>query len=419
MDRTESGRSNTVNIDNVTLNDLHDNPRIQNQASTLMGQFVNPLMDSSESQGVQGSNASHREGPCTSPLNTVPKSDKVRRRVVVDLSSDGGSGVNKWIPKDSYLGQNGKLQYPSVDDLVEIVKVKGKGCLLFKRDLKRAYRQIPVDPGDINLFGYKWQHHLFVDRVLAMGLRSAAYICQRVINAVAYIAKSENVDVVNYLDDFGGCDKPQVADTAFRKLGDVIQKCGLEEAWDKACAPTTNMIFLGSQFNTGDHTLTIDAERLREIHDLTASWLEQTHTTLREAQSLLGKLNFVASCVRPGRIFLGRLIGWIKTLPESGSHDIIRSAKLDIQWWNIFLSLYNGTSMMALEEWSHPDAVLATDACLHGCGTWFDGQYFHRAFPKCVQERQYSISVLELLTITKKAEKALQEVFMNSSGESS
>ena len=29
-----------------------------------------------------------------------------------------------------------------------VIKTKGKGCLLFKRDLKRAYRQICVDPKD-------------------------------------------------------------------------------------------------------------------------------------------------------------------------------------------------------------------------------------------------------------------------------
>ena len=31
------------------------------------------------------------------------------------------------------------------------MKLKGNGCLLFKKDLKRAYRQISLDPKDYNL----------------------------------------------------------------------------------------------------------------------------------------------------------------------------------------------------------------------------------------------------------------------------
>ena len=45
---------------------------------------------------------------------------------------------------------------------------------MFKRDLKRAYRQIPVDPGDIHVLGYKWDNKLYFDTALPMGLKSAA-----------------------------------------------------------------------------------------------------------------------------------------------------------------------------------------------------------------------------------------------------
>jgi hypothetical protein len=41
-------------------------------------------------------------------------------------------------------------------------------------DLRRAYRQLVIDPGDIHLMGYKWKGHIYFDRVLTMGLRSAA-----------------------------------------------------------------------------------------------------------------------------------------------------------------------------------------------------------------------------------------------------
>ena len=77
------------------------------------------------------------------------------------------------------MGAYFKLEYPKVDDLVDLIRLKGKGCALFKCDLKRAYRQILVCPGDYNLLGYMWRCFMYVDRVLPMGLRSAALICQR------------------------------------------------------------------------------------------------------------------------------------------------------------------------------------------------------------------------------------------------
>jgi hypothetical protein len=57
-----------------------------------------------------------------------------------------------------------ELSYPNVDDLVGIIKDKGPRCMLFKKDLKRAYRQIPVCPGDIHFIGFSWENCLFVDK---------------------------------------------------------------------------------------------------------------------------------------------------------------------------------------------------------------------------------------------------------------
>ena len=61
------------------------------------------------------------------------------------------------------------------------------------------------------LVGYKWNEHLYFDRVLSMGLTSAAHICQRVTNAVSYMYRLLGFDIVNYLDDFAGVESPSSA----------------------------------------------------------------------------------------------------------------------------------------------------------------------------------------------------------------
>jgi hypothetical protein len=37
--------------------------------------------------------------------------------------------------------------------------------MIFKRELKRAYRQLAVDPADIHLLGYKWRGHVYFDNL--------------------------------------------------------------------------------------------------------------------------------------------------------------------------------------------------------------------------------------------------------------
>ena len=93
------------------------------------------------------------------PATSIPwilyLSDSDERRIIVDLSFPKGDSVNATIPKNSYLGEPFHLTFPTVDALIAMVKHKGQGCALFKRDLQWAYRQIPVEPGDIHHLGYK------------------------------------------------------------------------------------------------------------------------------------------------------------------------------------------------------------------------------------------------------------------------
>ena len=114
-----------------------------------------------------------------SPLNTAPKKGVADdRRVIMDLSWPKGRSVNDGIFKDHYLGNACLVHYPSLDDFLDLVVRLGPGCLVFKTDLSRAYRQLPVCPADIGLLGFSWRRYLFVDRVLPFGLRSSAMFCQ-------------------------------------------------------------------------------------------------------------------------------------------------------------------------------------------------------------------------------------------------
>ena len=101
------------------------------------------------------------QGFVLSPLNTVEKRDSEERRVIVDLSWPSGHSVNDGIPSDSYLGAPLSLRYPTIDDIVDAVITLGRGCYLYKRDLRKAYRQFPVDPKDYPFLGYTWNKQFY------------------------------------------------------------------------------------------------------------------------------------------------------------------------------------------------------------------------------------------------------------------
>ena len=129
------------------------------------------------------------------------KRDSEERRVIVDLSWPCGHSVNDGIPSNSYFGELLVLRYPAIaaiDCIVDAVVTLGRGCHLYKRDLRKAYRQFPVDPKDYPFLGYTLGHFCF-DTVLTMGLRSAAMACQRSTSAVAWIASQQDRLVFNYL----------------------------------------------------------------------------------------------------------------------------------------------------------------------------------------------------------------------------
>jgi hypothetical protein len=56
---------------------------------------------------------------------------------------------------------------------------------------------------------------------------------------------------------------------------------------------------------------------------------------------------------------------------------------------------------LSIDEWSHPDNILESDAFLGGCGGWFldRREYFHVVFPSHVLNQNININQLELLVV--------------------
>ncbi len=126
-----------------------------------------------------------------------------------------------------------------------------------------------------------------------------------------------------------------------RRWVSFLDVTNLGESVAKRCYPDTSLIFLGVLSNSQELTLTITKERLLELRILLSLWLDKQQATKKEVQMILGKLNFVASCVRQSRIFISRLLNFFRSIPVLGKVNITTSVKKDLLWWYHFLPIYS------------------------------------------------------------------------------
>ena len=126
-----------------------------------------------------------------------------------------------------------------------------------------------------------------------------------------FIYKRLSYEGINYLDDLGSAELQNKAWQAYHALGKLLDDLNIWEAKNKAMPPSTVMVFLGALCDLQKFSLQITADRLRELGKLLDEWLNKTQASLNEVQSLVGKLNFVCSTVRAGRVFMCRVLNFL------------------------------------------------------------------------------------------------------------
>lgn len=194
---------------------------------------------------------------------------------------------------------------------------------------------------------------------------------------------------------------PSTAIAGYNSLQTLLTNLGLTEKLSKACPPSTTQTVLGILIDTVSMTLSVTPERLNEIHELLKLWLTKKSATKRELQSLVGKLSFVTKCVRQSRIFLNRLLTLLRSVKSN--HHFVRLTqefRKDLFWWQEFVNVYNGVSLIPRITWSSPDAIFATDSCLTGCGGVNATSFFHSPYPQSILDLNLPIHCLELLAVT-------------------
>ena len=314
----------------------------------------------------------------TSRFGVIPKRHQPGNwRLILDLSFPQEASVNVGISKELT-----SLQYVTVDHAAKIIADFGPHTELAKIDIAHAYRNIPVHPQDRPLLGMQWGGQVYIDTVLPFGLSSAPKIFCAVSDTLEWILHQRGLTSgLHYIDDFltfGQAGSQECKDNLERLLA-TCKELGIPLKVSKIEGPSTIIIFLGIEFDTQRMEMRLPEEKKARLHSLIQSWLQRERAaSKREILSLLGELSHACKVVIPGRIFLRRLINLACSRPNI--NDWIRlneEAKADLRWWDLFLSKWNGVSMLKSHTERPPDVHVFTDASgSWGCGASWEDRWF-------------------------------------------
>ncbi|KAM9316824.1 uncharacterized protein PAF06_007914 [Gastrophryne carolinensis] len=178
---------------------------------------------------------------------------------------------------------------------------------------------------------------------------------------------------------------------------------GVPVATEKTEGPRTCMSFLGIEIDSQAGVCRLPLVKVRDLLQELQGALLVKKVTLRQLQSVLGKLNFVCKVLPMGRVFSRRLS--LATAGVKEAHHFIRltgGLKEDLRMWVSFLSSFNG-----LVYWLDPvrenrEVGLFTDAAgSTGFGAYFAGRWCATPWPERVRSSSdiRNLALLELFPV--------------------
>ena len=287
-----------------------------------------------------------------------------------------------------------------------MVQQLGAGAHLIKMDIQSAFRLLPLHPDDYCLMGMSHEGEYFVDKALPFGCAISCALFEQFSTFLEWCAKTltRSENLIHYLDDFcGGAHAKDEAGGLLEGILQLFKQLGVPVAPDKVEGPTTCLKFLGLIVDTVAMEVRIPEEKVTDLlGEVTGLLGGKKKVTLRQLQSLIGKLNFACRAIVPGRPFCRRLIN--TTCGVTNPHHRIRVTNAmieDLKIWEQFLRECNGRSIMLHRQWLESQALeLFTGAAGSvGFGAYLQGHWSHGTWPPHWQQNGPDITFKELFAI--------------------
>ena len=362
-------------------------------SATKFNKHVKDYMDTEVSKGAMLGPFDHK--PFTdlhmSPMLSRPKTAD-SRRIIVDLSWKENKSLNANV-FSAYDGVNYILRYPSLDIIQRRILHLGHSAMIYKIDISRAFRNLPVDPGDAHLLGLNFNDKYYVDLAIPFGYIHGSACCQRVTDAIRFICFKHGYWLFNYCDDLIGIELPSRVKAAFDFTSTLIEQLGFPINLDKLVAPAGIVTCIGIEVSVPDMLFRIPSDKLFSIKDLCYKWSYKVKASKKQYQSLLGKLLYISKCIKYARIFMGRMLKLFRQQHSSKLIYLDNEFHKDLRWFNTFLDDFNGIVFLD-KPVQH---TIYVDASFLGVGAYFDGKVYSYGIPDSLNG--FSIAHLELINV--------------------
>ena len=164
----------------------------------------------------------------------------------------------------------------------------GVNSKLAKTDIKSAFRLLPIYPGGFDLLDVQFKGQYYINICLPM---CCSISCSRFETNATFLhwmvaqqnTHTNKMTLDHYLDDliFAG-------PSHSHNCSDL----GVPIAEEQTCGPTSSLILLGLVINTGERTVKIPTEKVRQWQVLLLNCLGKKEVTLKEIKTLVGIFNF-------------------------------------------------------------------------------------------------------------------------------
>lgn len=322
-----------------------------------------------------------------SPIGLVPKSDG-SWRLISNLSHPPGNSVNDFINEEFC-----KVNYSSLDNILDMIYELGRGTKLGKIDIKSAFRLLVVNPADFDLLGIQFNGKFYIDKCLPMGCSVSCNLFEKFSTFVEWVVKLRSglQSMDHYLDDFifMGSKYSNDCSTLMNTFMDVSQELGIPIAHDKTVGPSSVLTFLGFVIDTELLMVLIPPDKLAKLRSSLEPMMFKNKMQVKDLESVTGLLSFCSRAIPSSRAFLRRFYDLITTVHKKKPYYRVRltkEVKADVAMWLQFLDRFNGQCFFPERIWlTNQILQLFTDSSGNpdlGCGAYFCGRWAQFAWPE-------------------------------------
>lgn len=162
--------------------------------------------------------------------------------------------------------------------------------------------------------------------------------------------------------------------------------------------PSTNMVWLGLEFDSYNMTVSIPQVKLQELLQLAEEWRNKTSASFHQLQLGPTRQAVPYSAVLPAmtaRLFLNRMLATLRQCPETVEITLDMEFKKYLSWCQKYLARTNG--VFIIDQDNRPPVHIYVDAHITGCGSLCQAKAYNSEFPPALLRESHPICVLKTI----------------------